>query len=339
MSLDIKLLKKESLEQWFGKISASGRRILAPVERGGKVLFEEVSSPAEMAGDYIQTTLSAKSAVFPRCEELFGYALEGKEVKLEERKKEPQPTVVFGCRPCDAASFAILNSVFSWDCPDELFKQRLDKTAVVSISCKKSDQYCFCASVGGGPGDTKGSDVLLTELGSGDYLAEVITDKGKKLVALAPELFGAAPAEDKAKNLAKVPKEFDLKALSEKLGRLFDNNEFWLEQSLGCLGCGACAFACPACVCFDLQDEGNKKGGRRLRCWDSCGFALFTLHASGHNPRPAQSQRWRQRVMHKFGYLPDRLNYLGCVGCGRCSRLCPADMNLLEHLKEIMNRD
>jgi ferredoxin len=244
--------------------------------------------------------------------------------------------VVFGLRPCDAASFAVLNSVFTWDYQDELFKTRLERTALISISCARSDEYCFCTSVGGGPGETKGSDILLTQLGAGDYLVEVITEKGKEIVALAPELFGPAPSDPKEKYLAKVEKYFELKALNEKLAKNFDNTELWVSQSLRCLGCGACAYVCPACVCFDIQDEANKKGGVRLRCWDSCGLSLFTLHTSGHNPRSVQSQRWRQRLMHKFAYMPERLNYTACVGCGRCSRSCPADMNLLEHLKEIM---
>jgi ferredoxin len=109
-------------------------------------------------------------------------------------------------------------------------------------------------------------------------------------------------------------------------------NEVWKAQSERCLGCGACAFVCPTCACFDIQEDAKGNTGNRIRCWDSCGFSLFTLHTSGHNPRPDQSARWRQRLMHKFSYMPDRLSVTGCTGCGRCSRACPVDMNIAEHL-------
>ena len=128
---------------------------------------------------------------------------------------------------------------------------------------------------------------------------------------------------------------FTADQLAARLPALFPKNEVWVEQSLRCLGCGACAFVCPTCSCFDIQDERQRYGGVRLRCWDSCGFGLFTLHASGHNPRAKQSERWRQRVMHKFSYQPERLGLLGCVGCGRCSRTCPADMNLAQHVQTL----
>lgn len=331
-----KVLSQESLATLFEKLRAAGTRIVAPRKRGEQVLFEQVSSPGELCLESIQSTVSAKETVFPRYEELFRYELGSKDIKLQDAKEEPVPTLLFGIRPCDARSFAVLNSVFTWDSHDRFFEQRLQRLTVVSIACTQADDFCFCTSVGGGPGDTQGSDIQLTPLGGGRYLAEILSEKGQAVVAAAPEAFAAAANEKKEEHLADVPVRFDLGKLTAGLPGLFGKEELWIEQSLRCLGCGACAFVCPTCVCFDIQDEPAKRQcGKRVRCWDSCGFSLFTLHTSGHNPRSRQSARWRQRVMHKFSYFQERLGYLGCVGCGRCSRSCPADMNLAEHLKKL----
>jgi formate hydrogenlyase subunit 6/NADH:ubiquinone oxidoreductase subunit I len=235
-------------------------------------------------------------------------------------------------RPCEAKAFGALDAVFNWDYRDKFFNARIEQLAVIGLSCTKADEACFCTSVGGGPADATGSDILLTPI-EGGYLAEVCTEKGAAIQALAPDLFKPGNGVDKVAIAAKVESAFDQPALTAKLPGLFDS-EVWMDQALRCIGCGACAFVCPTCVCFDIQEEADPKKGERLRCWDSCGFHMFTLHASGHNPREVQSARWRQRVYHKFSYYPERYDMLGCVGCGKCTRACPVDMNLKEHLIE-----
>jgi ferredoxin len=204
---------------------------------------------------------------------------------------------------------------------------------VVGLTCTQADESCFCTSLGSRPDDSQGSDILLSPLKAGGFVAEVLTERGKALVALAQEAFKPFAGGAGLVPPATVAPAFDAKDLQQKLAAKFDS-PLWAEQSLRCLGCGACAFVCPTCVCFDIQDEADTKQGQRLRAWDSCGMRIFTLHASGHNPRDKQSQRWRQRVYHKFAYYPERLGTLGCVGCGKCSRACPVDMNLKQHLAQ-----
>jgi sulfhydrogenase subunit beta (sulfur reductase) len=333
--IEKKSLNKNALMELFKKLRTRQWRIITPVRSGNQVTFREITKEEDICEDFVQSTQSAKGVIFPPVEELFPYHIKKEGVDLPELEKTIPTTLVFGLRPCDAASIIPLNAVFTWDYQDSQFKERLENTYFMAVSCSRADDYCFCTSVGGNPGDTRGSDILLTKLSTGEYLAEIVTDKGKKITELAPELFGAEPGEAKEKNLAVVERRFDPGELKQKLETLF-NSDIWVQQSLRCIGCGACAFVCPTCVCFDIQDEARGNQGKRLRCWDSCGFSLFTLHTSGHNPREYQSQRWRQRVMHKFSYQPDRLEVIGCVGCGRCSRACPTDMNLLEHLVRVM---
>jgi ferredoxin len=62
---------------------------------------------------------------------------------------------------------------------------------------------------------------------------------------------------------------------------------------------------------------------------------LFTLHASGHNPRPSKKERMRQRIMHKFSYTVENFDEIFCVGCGRCVRQCPVNLDIREMIDTI----
>lgn len=336
MNIDKRLVRKDSLEKLFDILKQNSKTIYAPSTKNGKITFKTAENFAAITTGYIQTTESSKDIAFPRAEKLFDYSRnkEGMSVKGIELKDIPE-AIVWGVRPCDAVGVGELSSIFNWDYKDEIYNNRLSKVIVFGFSCSKADDYCFCTSVGGNPGNTNGSDILFTRLGEdGDYLAEVITEKGQTVVLLAPAVFEKPDSLEKENFLAEVPVRFNHEEIREKLDKFFESKE-WIDQSLRCLGCGACAYVCPTCACFDIQDEAHGKKGSRVRCWDSCGFSHFTIHTSGHNPRDVQSQRWRQRIMHKFSYMPERLSVYGCTGCGRCSRACPVDMNILENLISI----
>ena len=326
------LIRKPSLELLFNKLREKGKTVVAPRNKETRVFYDEVQAFSEISGDYLVTANTAKAYVFPRTETLFSYKKSDGNIEITEPSGKDFPEIVlWGTRPCDAAGFIPLNILFNWDYKDILFNARLEKLTVLSFSCTKSDEYCFCTSVGGGPGNTAGSDILFTLLGNGDYLAEILTPKGKELVEGNATLFLPAGAVNKEEKLADVKVSFNREELRKRLKDIFDS-PVWEEQSARCLGCGSCAFVCPICSCFDIQDEAHGKNGVRVRCWDACGNSLFTMHTSGHNPRDNQAMRWRQRILHKFLYMPDRLQVTGCTGCGRCSRTCPADMNILEHV-------
>lgn len=335
MDIVRKLITKDALGQLVGKFLSDGKTVLAPVRNQNIVMFEPIQSLENMATDYIATTQSPKASAFPKIDRILKYenTKQGPKFSGQDTRKFPE-TVVLGHRPCDAVGFDSLTAIFNWDYKDELYNERMARTSFIGISCATCDAWCFCTSVNGSPGNTRGSDILLTETDQGSYLAEIITEKGQAIAEANAALFQADPGIQKEKFLADVPVKFNAEAVVAKSGTLFDS-EIWFEQSLRCIGCGACAYVCPTCACFDIQDETAGEKGQRVKCWDSCGFGLFTLHTSGHNPREVQSQRWRQRVLHKFSYMPDRLSVTGCVGCGRCSRACPVDMNLSEHLVNI----
>ena len=335
METNRKLIRKQSLEKLYNHLSAESR-VYAPVTGADKqVEYKYNPAFADVTFEHIRSTLSVKNVVFPKVENLFYYTNSKTESTITDVDVEKIPEVVlWGAHPCDNAAFDSLRSIFCWDIKDEFFSKRLEKLVVIGLSCHLSDDYCFCTSVGLAPDSAKGSDILLSQLQNGDYQADILTEKGNQIVISLPDVF--EPASGEKSVITDVKQKFDHKKVTEKLTSAFEN-PIWIENSLRCLGCGACAFVCPTCACFDIQDETRGKNGKRYRSWDSCGFGLFTLHTSGHNPREVQSQRWRQRIMHKFSYMPDRNESLGCVGCGRCSSGCPVDMNIAEQLEVLQN--
>jgi sulfhydrogenase subunit beta (sulfur reductase) len=279
---------------------------------------------------------------FPQTECLFYSTSEDqKEGKIEPPIEGSSPRILFGVRPCDARSFYLLDHVFQGKAfPDPYYTDRRNRTLVVSIGCSHPSRTCFCSSVGGGPFDETGSDVMLIETENG-YVVRCISARGKTNLAnyhgLSEELsdttkIDAQDVINKAQDSMMVIVDTD--AVIEKLRHSIDP-EFWETVYEKCVGCAICAYLCPTCHCFDITDEVIGSKTLRLRTWDACAFSHFTLEASGFNPRPTQKERLKNRIMHKFAYFPENLAQVGCVGCGRCVNECPVNLDIRQVLMDI----
>ncbi|MBU4142805.1 4Fe-4S dicluster domain-containing protein [Patescibacteria group bacterium] len=140
--------------------------------------------------------------------------------------------------------------------------------------------------------------------------------------------------------------------LDEKMARLRDrlknhhNPKIWEELGKICIECGKCTLICPTCFCFRIDDNPSVEvgAGGRNRCWDSCYYQEFSEVAGPDKPGFGQpkflsttAQRLHFWYFHKFARIPDEFDFMGCVGCGRCTKVCPVGIDIAEVLGQIEN--
>lgn len=333
-----KTIQKDELTTFIAGLTKE-YQVFAPVQKNGSLVFQEIQPDDEICVSTLNTKKSVKELFFPQKELLFSFDLtrpgEMKEPSLSGRKK-----IIFGLRPCDARSLSVLECVFNGrDFPDPYYLQRKEKTLIITIGCSDPPATCFCLATGGGPFARENSDLLLYDLDD-VYLVEAVTKQGEILLEGAS---GFVTAEkDLAPKIYEVVKKAESSITSQVnpakvkpwLDEHFDN-VFWDRLHEKCLGCGICTYVCPTCHCFDILDETAGNTGERIRIWDSCMYPLFTLHASGVNPRKSGKERMRQRIMHKFKYFVDTHNMVACTGCGRCVQSCPVNFDIRQALLAI----
>ncbi len=285
-----------------------------------------------------------KEVFFPQSEVMFHYGRRGKRTEVFLPEAPQRERLCLGARPCDIQAVSMLDLIFAAEKPpDVYYLQRRNSTTIVGLGCQTPLTTCFCHAVGGGPFSREGSDAFMIDLGE-TYLVEILTSRGEALVR-APFLKEASPSlereaqevETKAlQRLSSPPLALD--GIDQKLEGMSES-PLWERVEEKCVGCRVCTYLCPTCHCFDIRDEGGQSGGRRVRSWDSCLSALYTLETSGHNPRPTIRERVRQRLMHKFSFMTKSFGRIGCVGCGRCIQYCPTHFDIRQVLAEISQKD
>lgn len=320
------IISRRNLLSWLSRLLEE-RILIAPIRTAGLILFQPISKVEDIIFDFDNTVLSPKEWFFPATEVLFRVERKDEQTELVPATVERE-AVIFGLRPCDAKGLALIDKAFLAEPADTLYQQHRDKTVLVGLSCKKTSSECFCTSMGTAPNDPTYVDILLTEVEEG-YIVQIVTEKGKALLPdnLLVESEAVAPSPPSP---SAVPTE----GIEEVLRRVFDS-PYWGRLADRCLHCNLCAYVCPTCYCFDIRDYESTGKIERLRSWESCQSPGFTRQAGGYDPRASKGARLRQRFYHKLLYFPEDFGAIACVGCGRCVKVCPVNIDIREAIADI----
>lgn len=335
------ILKKDDFENFIERLTLDST-VYAPVNEDEVLTFKPVDNSEGIAIEYQNSVVPPKKILFPQTETLFSYQL-GESPEIEEARQEKGDTIIFGIRPCDGKSFQILDKVFGGRFSDVYYLRKREKTTLIGLACEKPCVNCFCTSLGGDPANREGLDLLLT-VSEDDYFIDVLTDRGSTIVEQTQDVLQeVSDVQRQAKetlhenSAKKIQRSIDVEGIPKKLNNLF-YHKIWNDLARLCVGCSICTFLCPTCHCFDIQDETFGTEGERIRVWDTCSNPEYTLHASGHNPRPGRMHRTRNRIYHKYNYFPQNFGEIACVGCGRCIEKCPVNIDILDMLAVINNQ-
>ncbi len=330
-------ITKDNLDKLAAQL-AEHQPVFAPQEdSSGVVAYDWYSGKKKLVWG-VKTRRSAKEAYFPQSEVLLNYRIRDGKVEQEEPQFS-SAFVLMGIHPCDARSFTMLDKLFGWDYDDERWQERRRNSVIISIACPGPiSEGCFCMNFRGNPFGTENVDLLVARDGDA-YHVKVASEKGEKFIAEHKQFFTEdgdegrfGQLQQKAETSFVNSPRIDDPDIWKRMQENFDH-PIWRELSLKCIECGVCTWLCCTCHCFDVQDEGEW-AGKRERIWDGCSFKEFTKMPS-HQPRPAYFQRYRQRIMHKYGYFVERFGMIACVACGRCIDHCPTNIDITQILNKL----
>ncbi len=341
------VLAKDHLLPFLRKL-AHGHRLVAPVRNShGDTLFTEIRDLDSTEIDLEnQPQDSLKRFFFPQAEVLSMYGLDREgDGRLRGYRFFPQlpenrPTVYFGVRSCDMMAVMYTDMIFlQTNGRDIYYARRRENAVFITLGCNRPFANCFCNATGSGPFLEYGYDLQLTDIGD-DFFVEINRARGIQLGKKWRHFFRPATREDRklqfqaaleARGLFRRLVHLDM--VSRRLARPETLEHVFASLSARCQDCGGCAYICPTCTCFTIEDHALDGGrGERVRTWDACTFAGFTRMAGDHNPVDPERQRIRRRFLHKLYHDVKRHGRTSCMGCGRCVDMCFGGVDILRFI-------
>lgn len=326
----VRVIKKHTLAKIIINLSKKFE-IYAPVDKETRVVWGKIKKFDEISKDYIDgkqtTVLPPKYFFFPPNEKLLSF---NNQNDYKTNKMKQKPFILFGLHPCDIHGLLLLDRVFLENYIDNFYKEKRDNALIIGFDTMPNE-WNFAKSAGTDTVDS-GFDIFLTPI-KDKYFIEIATRKGTLLIkdikgfSLPNKNDIKEYNEFKSEKNKRYTRNVDMHDLPTLLDRTYES-KVWDEIGKQCVACTRCSIVCPTCYCHNVKEDYflDLINGERVRTWDSCLRQNFALVAGGHNFRHSLKARIRHRYYHKervFSYIYGKS---ACVGCGRCSRDCKADI-------------
>jgi sulfhydrogenase subunit beta (sulfur reductase) len=311
-------------------------KVIAPHKRGeNSFSYQEVSDPSKVVFEYPRTIQPLKKFFIPPSETLLTFNSETNE--YHQNAVVSEKLIFFAVHSYEMQAIHRLDFNFSRGNPESNYLNRRQNSIFIGISFTP-DEWHFSKAVGIEIEKVEGFSLFFEPVENG-FLVFEVNESGKELLSE----FDSGFLVDAPLDIVIKEKNFQekIKYHYNRIPQVFEyvyHSTVWSEVAQKCLGCGTCNLLCPTCFCFDVRDEVglDLKQGKRERYWDGCMLNEFAEVAGGENFRNTLSSRTRHRLYRKFKYITQLSGELHCVGCGRCSRYCPAGIDIVAILNELI---
>jgi formate hydrogenlyase subunit 6/NADH:ubiquinone oxidoreductase subunit I len=266
--------------------------------------------------------------------------------------KPPQKFVIFGLNLLQLEALTQLDEIMKKPNEDFFYWQNRKQAIVIGLLDEEIDSM-------------PGGDIIFQKISDNQYKIWLANARAQKLIEENKEFFSAIGGSASGRNevassQSSVARQSNHPSLttnipatqdwSQSMRQLLLDSELlanavewshghkiWEDLGQKCLGCGICTYVCPLCHCFSIEDRvGLDDKCSRCRKWDACTLPNFSKISGGHSFRPTIKERYYNWFYHKFVRAYREYGKSQCVGCGACKRNCPAEIDIQEILKIIL---